>query len=39
MSDHDVLAALDSAAAEDPRERGVAVSLLDEALVRFRGDG
>lgn len=37
MSDDDVLAALDSAAAEDPRERGVALSLLDEALVRFRG--
>lgn len=39
MSDDDVLTALDSAISEDPRERGVAMSVLDEALDRFRHDG
>lgn len=33
----DVLTALDSATSEDPRERGVAMRLLDNALDRFRG--
>jgi hypothetical protein len=32
-----VLAALDSAESLDPRERGVALKALDQALVRFRG--
>lgn len=35
----DVLTALDSATSEDPRERGVATRVLDEALIRFRRDG
>ena len=35
----DVLTALDSATSEDPRERGVATRVLDDALDRFRGDG
>ncbi|MGA8256681.1 MAG: hypothetical protein WB767_08915, partial [Nocardioides sp.] len=35
----DVLAALDSATSEDPRERGVATQVLDDVLYRFRGDG
>ncbi len=34
----DVLTALDSATSEDPRERGVAMRVLDDALDRFRGD-
>jgi hypothetical protein len=39
MTDDDVLTALDSATSEDPRERGVSMRLLDDALDRFRGDG
>ena len=35
----DVLTALDSATSEDPRERGVAMRVLDDALGKFRGDG
>ena len=35
----DVLTALDSATSDDPRERGVAMQALDDALARFRGDG
>jgi hypothetical protein len=35
----DVLTALDSATSEDPRERGVAMRILDDALDRFHGDG
>ncbi len=34
----DVLAALDAATSEDPRERGIAVRTLDDALKRFRDD-
>ncbi|MCW2751477.1 MAG: hypothetical protein JWR83_2587 [Aeromicrobium sp.] len=34
----DVLTALDSATSEDPRERGVAMQVLDDALDRFRDD-
>ena len=36
MMDDDVLTALDSATSEDPRERGVAMRVLDDALNRFR---
>jgi hypothetical protein len=39
MRDDDVLTALDSATSEDPRERGVAMRILDDALDRFRRDG
>jgi hypothetical protein len=35
----DVLTAMDSATSEDPRERGVAMRILDDALDRFRADG
>jgi hypothetical protein len=38
MKDDDVLSALDSATSDDPRERGVATRVLDDALGRFRGD-
>jgi hypothetical protein len=39
MMEDDVLTALDSATSEDPRERGVAMRVLDDALDRFRHDG
>lgn len=39
MAASTVLTALDSAVAEDPRERGVALRLLNDALAQFRGDG
>lgn len=39
MEDDDVLVALDAATGEDPRERGVAIRTLDDALTRFREDG
>ncbi|MEP7021761.1 MAG: hypothetical protein ABI808_14015 [Pseudonocardiales bacterium] len=36
VADDEVLTALDSATSDDPRERGVAVRVLDETLERFR---
>lgn len=39
MQDADVLPALDAATSEDPRERGVAFQILDDALSRFGQGG
>ncbi len=39
LMDEDVLTALDSSTSEDPRERGVAMRILDDALDRFQRDG